>query len=128
MKRTGIKRKTPMKRKASAYAKGPKQRKSIRKVNTKRHRKKFGKQADLARKQPCCICGSEYAIVSHHEPKRSLGGMDTDTVPLCVVHHHVRHGLAEFEAHPELFWRKYGVDPEAVKAELQARLEARRAA
>lgn len=128
MKMTGIKRKTPMKRKASAYAKGPKRKRAMPSVNAKRHRKKFGKQADLVRKLPCCICESEYGVHAHHEPPRSRGGMDADTLPLCCNHHHVRHGVAEFEATPALFWAKYRVDPEAVKAELRARLEARRAA
>lgn len=123
MKRTQLKRKTPLK----PNSKGPRKRvKPLRKVNHKRHRKKFGKQADYVRKLPCCVCGSEWSVVAHHEPKRSLGGKDADTLPLCVVHHHVRHSPT-FDVRPAEFWAHYKRDPETVKTGIHEAMQRRAA-
>lgn len=79
----------------------------------------FGAQADLCRELPCVACRGDDLVVQvakllrgavvaslwaesepHHEPPRSCGGKDADTVPLCRHHHDHRHrvGLAEFDA------------------------------
>lgn len=123
MKRTPLKRKTPLR----SNSKGPRKRvTAVKKVNAKRHRKKFGKQAEYVRKLPCCVCGSEWDVVAHHEPKRSLGGKDEDTLPMCVVHHHVRHGPL-FDVKPAEFWAHYGVNSDEVKAEIHEAMQRRAA-
>ena len=105
MKRSGpITRRSPLR-----ATKGPQRRTRLRKVNVARIRarraKAFGAQAGLCRRSRCCVPGCESVdIHAHHEPPRSVGGLDSDTVPLCVVHHSERHtlGLRRFE-------ERYGV-------------------
>ena len=64
----------------------------------------FAEQAQLCRSMPCLVCWHS-PCDPHHEPPRSVGGRDCDTVPLCREHHDARHrlGKAEFE-------RRTGVD------------------
>lgn len=89
---------------------------------------KFGPQADLCRRTECAMCWWLHRVKdqprrftlegipayaastdpkpmggwktrAHHEPPRSLGGTDEDTVPLCDKHHTRRHATT-----PQVFW------------------------
>lgn len=44
--------------------------------------------------KPCVVCGAT-PIEVHHEPHRSQGGSDYDTVPLCKFHHDCLHQKAD---------------------------------
>lgn len=74
----------------------------LRPVNQKRRaealRLAFGEQADRCRSSRCLVCGVG-PCDPHHEPPRSRGGVDGDTVPLCRRHHEERHraGRGPFE-------------------------------
>lgn len=136
MKRTALKRKTPLERHSR-----------VRAVNrarlAKRRAEAFGRQADLSRYMPCCACrphsyakrehilsrmsqgaelqrcGPDHAYSEpHHEPPRSRGGKDADTVPLCPACHRERHdvGLAEFQ-------RRHGIDLRGLASRLAAEME-----
>lgn len=131
-----LKRKTPLKRG------GPLKRSRLKPRNEERAAKRlaecFGEQAALCRRLECCVCGKVHAeygrrLMSddegsfwlfrkdvsdpHHEPPRSIGGKDGDTVPLCRAHHDERHsiGRAAFE-------RKHGVDLRAVAKAIREEL------
>jgi len=54
-------------------------------------------------KMCCAICGDP-SIEIHHEPARSLGGSDYDTVALCKFHHDVMH----LKADAARFKQEYG--------------------
>jgi hypothetical protein len=110
MKRTPLQRRTPIQRRSR-----------VKRFNAERMGKRrvqcFGEQAQLCRRLPCCVCRRKYWAMTvstfitcpnvqaddmchaHHEPPRSCGGKDRDTVPLCFAHHHERHsiGRQEFE-------------------------------
>lgn len=79
----------------------------------------FGPQADCCRRLPCAACGKaptkEQPSDPHHEPPRSLGGTDKDTVPLCRACHELRGAST-----PEAFWSAVGLDPEDVKDGVRA--------
>lgn len=103
----------------------------------KRRAECFGEQADACRTLPCCVCwpgaaaGTLLSVASgrddmrtrllvsdpHHEPPRSCGGKDGDTVPLCREHHDERHsiGRAAFE-------RVHGVDLRAAAKSIRDEL------
>lgn len=70
---------------------------------TRLRRIQFGPQADLCRRSACFACGKPGPSDPHHEPPRSCGGTDQDTVPLCKGLdgcHRKRHslGLEPFQA------------------------------
>lgn len=135
MKRTPIQRKTPL---LPRPGKHQAKRKPIKKRNQARyaklHAEQFGEQAALCRVLPCLACvGRRFeqelyepsvwwlggaVCEAHHEPPRSCGGIDKDTVPLCRKHHHERHqhGLSAFEA-------RYGLDVRAIAAVLHGLVE-----
>lgn len=75
--------------------------KPIRKRNAvrwaKRHAVAFGPQSFECRERPCSVVGSDCwgPIAAHHEPPRSCGGEDKDTVGLCRGHHRERHSIGE---------------------------------
>lgn len=144
MKRTPLTRKTPLKAKAGLRSTASLERRTpVKKRNAKRlaRRRKVqdAAQAEACRTSACCAClaslpkGSTLiearahgrALVdagyrplnpqAHHEPPRSRGGVDADTVPLCALHHHERHTIG---ARP--FWAKYGLDPQQVKERMAA--------
>ena len=93
-------------------------RKRLRRVNSKRMRKKFGTQAMACRNSECCVCESATDIIPHHEPRREHGGLDKDCIPLCVPCHTLRHS-DRFDYDPASFWHLVGVDPEQVKARMR---------
>jgi len=82
--------------------------KRLRPVNPKRRRERlaaaFGEQAQRCRESPCCVCGARPSD-PHHDPARSLGGLDRDTLPLCRPHHDERHRIGR-----PAFEKKHGVD------------------
>ncbi len=131
-----LKRKTPLRRTG-----GPKRRSRMPRRNEERAAKRraecFGEQADACRTMPCCVCwwgmyahpdGSlshrEKAVEigvfcsdPHHEPPRSCGGKDGDTVPLCREHHDERHRIGR-----SAFERVHGVDLRAVAKSIRDEL------
>lgn len=85
-----------------------------------RHAEDFGEQAQRCRGMPCAACvylrlRQDYRTEPHHEPPRSRGGTDADTMPLCTYHHHRRHAVG-----PRAFWRRVGLDPAAVLERVRA--------
>lgn len=69
----------------------------------------FGPQARHVRKLPCVVCqrmGKRQRMITeaHHEPPRSRGGKDRDTVPLCTGHHRQRHRMGQ-----RSFWAFHGI-------------------
>ena len=138
MKRTGLKRKTPLRRTGG-----------LKRVNKERKARRdaeaFGHQAGLCRQMPCVACEllkypgmateawSQYAARTmrapvtawfgsdpHHIPTRGAGGIDKDTVPLCRAHHDEWHRTGE-----HTFAAKYDVDLRAVAAALHEELQKR---
>lgn len=76
----------------------------------------FGPQAKRCRELPCVVCQrmrkrQPNPTEAHHEPPRSRGGKDRDTVPLCGSHHRQRHRMGALR-----FWRLHGIDwPDVVR-------------
>ncbi len=103
MRRSSLKRKTPLtavgKLARSAMRRGKEMRRRNVARAAKRHALCFGPQAELCRSSPCVACGWVGASDPHHEPPRSRGGVDQDTVALCRRCHEMRHtlGRAAFE-------------------------------
>ena len=86
----------------------------------KRHAEDFGPQAERCRGMPCCACVALRLLQpgrteAHHEPPRSTGGTDRDTLPLCGYHHRLRHSQGV-----DSFWRSVGLDPGQVLAHVRA--------
>lgn len=74
-----------------------------------------GPQAQLCRTLSCaCGCGRG-PCEAHHEPPRSRGGLDSDTVPLWWECHARRHRTTARK-----FWA--GLDLSAIKADLARRV------
>lgn len=132
-----LKRKTPLRRSGGLKRSRLKRRNEERAA--KRRAECFGKQADMCRQLPCSVCGGwdipmfrhyaqrfatetciAFTHVSdpHHEPTRSCGGKDGDTVPLCRTHHDERHRIGRVA-----FERAHGVDLRAVAKALRDELE-----
>ena len=122
MKASPLKRHTPLRRKTG-----------VRRFNAKRrvarHVRDYGEQAERCRELPCSVWGrvchrpprvfcSFGACEPHHEPPRSCGGRDRDTVPLCTAHHVERHTIGV-----DSFNEKYGVDLRGLAAEHHAALK-----
>lgn len=68
----------------------------------------FGEQAAFVRTLPCCACVwlqqlQRGTTQAHHEPPRSVGGLDAHTLPLCADHHRRRHDVGASQ-----FWRELG--------------------
>jgi hypothetical protein len=117
-----MKRKTPMRR-GRPLARVNKERAAKRRAEC------FGPQAELCRVMPCLVCNDigsgtarriAFSLATgwprlwpladpHHEPPRSIGGKDGDTVPLCREHHTERHTIGR-----SAFERLHGVDLRAV--------------
>lgn len=112
MKRTALRRRTPLHRKVRVRRMNPRR-------LAKRRARDFAEQAAACRAMPCCISdGCDGAVAPHHEPPRSLGGRDRDTVPLCAKHHRQRHDWGERES-----YIVYGIDLRGLAAGLAARLK-----
>lgn len=83
-------------------------------VNSKRAAKRkaecFGPQAQACRETSCCVLNCDAPAECHHEPPRSVGGIDRDCVPLCRQHHQKRHDIGAMS-----FWAWCGLDVERVK-------------
>lgn len=79
-------------------------------------------QSERCRWWVCCVCALKrtpparfpewrhwaqhgWETVPHHEPPRSCGGRDRDTVPMCIEHHAERHAIGERE-----FCARHGID------------------
>jgi hypothetical protein len=73
----------------------------------------FGKQAETCRLLPCCVC-KQHPSEPHHEPPRSVGGLDRDCLPLCRSDHERRHREGR-----ESFWSRVGIDPQEVLARVR---------
>lgn len=101
-----------------ARAKAPMKRSKLAPVNRKRAAKRkaecFGPQAQACRDTSCCVLHCDAPAEPHHEPPRSLGGIDRDCVPLCRDHHRRRHDMGA-----NAFWTWTGVDPARVKYRMQ---------
>lgn len=77
----------------------------------------FGAQAALCRTLPCSCGCARVPCDPHHEPPRSCGGSDADTLPLFRECHDERHRVGG-----RAFWASRGRDPLAVKAALRESL------
>jgi hypothetical protein len=114
MNRTPMKRRVPLDAKA-----GLKRKAKLRKMGARsraRHKLVFGPQAKLCHDMPCCVCleigvKQRSRTEAHHEPPRSRGGIDTDTLPLCRDHHRRRHDKGA-----KTFWAEARIDPGVVTA------------
>lgn len=147
MKRTTLKRRTPLTSAGKLARKAPMKRsKRLRAVNraraAKRRAEDFGPQSELCHQIPCAVC-SPYALravlltgqlantfeqrgvtVPHHEPPRGRDrrGKDEDCVPLCASN-----PLVGWEGHHEqrhrigrkAFEAKHGINLDVVKAEVR---------
>ena len=75
------------------------------------------------RAQPCAVrgCCSGSPVEPHHEPHKYPQGRGTwrDLVPLCGFHH-TKGGAAVHRLGRDSFAERFGVDYEAVKAEVLA--------
>lgn len=103
-------RSTPLRRTALARRRKPLPKLNRRRAAQRRARD-FGEQAEFVRTQPCCVCShmgwvQDSPTDVHHEPPRSCGGRDRDTLPLCRGCHRRRHeiGTIWFSA-IKLDWR-----------------------
>jgi hypothetical protein len=79
--------------------------------------------------QPCCVCEAQHhphltTTYAHHAGARGLGQKadDRTAIPLCWRHHD-RGSSASIHTLGKWFWGRYGLDRNAVIAELQARYE-----
>lgn len=78
----------------------------------------FGPQSAACMRLPCFRCARKDASVPHHEPPRSRGGSDPDTIPLCDRTrmqgrpgcHQLRHDAGELT-----FWNALGCTPDEAK-------------
>lgn len=80
------------------------------------HAEAFGVQARRCHRLPCCLClwlgvRQQSPTEAHHEPPRSQGGIDRDTVPLCRLHHALRH-----DVHGPAIWSHFGLAVDRVLA------------
>lgn len=95
------------------------------------HAQQFGDQAAACRRMPCVRCGRAPSLAlhtaPHHEPPVSLGGKDSDTVPLCFGFPGSCHDLRG-EMSPERFWVDVGLDPEDAKDAVREWMKAEAAA
>lgn len=78
------------------------------------HARDFGPQAKRCRSLPCAACTylrepQRTPTEAHHEPPRSRGGEDRDTLPLCQIHHRIRHTHGA-----SAFWSAIGLAPHDV--------------
>lgn len=78
----------------------------------------------FVRSKPCLVCGRP--AEAHHQPVRHHGSVgakcsDYRAVPLCTDHH-VGGGTAaqpgSYATMSWAFWERYGIDPDAVIAQL----------
>jgi hypothetical protein len=107
-------KRSPMPRPTKPLARKAPVKRENRKRAGERRAKAFGPQSRFCRTLPCCVCG-EVPSDPHHEPPRSVGGLDADTVPLCRKCHNRRHAQGAAR-----FWT---VDWRAVRDELRGRVE-----
>lgn len=78
----------------------------------------FGAQSRACERLPCFRCARKDCSVAHHEPPRSRGGTDLDTIPLCDRTkmrgnpgcHQLRHDRGE-----TTFWEELRVTPDEAK-------------
>lgn len=93
MKRTPLKRGTPLRRRTR-----------LAPVNRRRraaaHARNFGERANLVRAMPCLLSGAgcKGQVEAAHVRSRGAGGDRRDLVPLCSGHHREQHqrGLPTF--------------------------------
>lgn len=134
MKRTELRRHTPLRSsKPLARGPGPKRKAAKRRTTALRQRSdspkararkaaQEGPQWRLCHDLPCaCGCGRWElgAVHGHHEPPRSRGGLDRDTLPLWWECHERRHRLGA-----RRFWVECGKDPAVILADLRNRVAA----
>lgn len=120
-----MKRTVPLCRKSPMRSRKPLARKTaLAKANKKRrakaYREAFGRQAQLCWSMPCTVCvelgiPQRARTEAHHEPPRSVGGRDGDTLPLCADHHRRRHDKGA-----PSFWAEYGIDYQRVIEHMRA--------
>lgn len=85
----------------------------------------FGRQAEGCRRLPCFRCARPDASAAHHEPPRSRGGTDKDTIPLCDLTrlggvpgcHQLRHDQGE-----ETFWKELRFTPDEAKEHVRLQI------
>jgi hypothetical protein len=126
MKRSPLKRKTPLARagslKRAQLARTPVtpdgwaapwpagfKRRGLRRRRARAHDPAFAEQAERCRRKPCCVCAhlgerQQGRTVPHHDPSRGAGGLDRDTVPLCDLHHRAVHLEGRVS-----FWARVGL-------------------
>lgn len=115
-------RRKPLRRTASPKRRAQLRQRSRRASARARRAAQWGPQAALCRTLLCaCGCGRG-PCEAHHEPPRSRGGQDRDTVPLWWECHGERHRTTAAR-----FWQSRGRDPEAIKADLRAQVVGRAA-
>ena len=124
MNRSPLRRKTPLARGSVLARKAPPKR-SARRLKPRSNRASAkarraaqeGPQWRLCHTLPCCSCGLKGpgAVHGHHEPPRSRGGLDHDTLPLCYRCHERRHRMGA-----RAFWASCSRDPAAILADLRA--------
>jgi hypothetical protein len=95
---------------------------SNRKRRRERFKQDFAEQAAACRVMRCVVPGcTSTRSQPHHEPPRSCGGADKDTVALCPDHHTLgpdaRHNIGEHE-----FNRRFGINLRQLAAALHEQL------
>jgi hypothetical protein len=96
--------------------------KSNRKRRRARQKQDFAEQAAACRVMCCVVPGcTSTRSQPHHEPPRSCGGTDKDTVALCPDHHTLgpdaRHNIGEHE-----FNRRFGINLRQLAAALHEQI------
>lgn len=108
MKRTALRRITPLRRHVA-----------VRRVNPARLRKRreiqFARQSALARTLPCCSCGAPPPSDPSHLKTRGSGGLDECVVPQCRRCH-----IALGNEGRHSFWQKRGLDPQRILEQMRA--------
>lgn len=86
MKRTSIKRKSPLKRKTRLAP-------ANRRRRARTFARNFGERATFIRAMPCLLAGTgcEGRIEAAHARSRGAGGDRRELVPLCSGHHRQHH-------------------------------------
>jgi hypothetical protein len=134
VKRSELKRRTPIK-----SSSGPAKRGTVKRVNKRRRAERFteafGLKASWIRGLSCVVgatCKSECRVVGFrqlrvvivkcvgvvdaaHTKSRGAGGDSTHLIPLCTAHHHEQHTRGV-----ETFAAKYGLDLEKLATKYEA--------
>jgi len=124
VKRTPIRRKSPLKRGTKRLKRTPLKRSSklkrsrlatVGRRKAKLRKLQFGPQSERCRRMPCSVpgCQSGTPIEAHHVVPRSRGGKDSDTVPLCAHHRYMGHYIGWWT-----FEERFDVDLASIAREL----------